>query len=71
VSEILNRLGDGHSWAAVAHGEVEMLVRHIQELQVWKTGGSPRVPDQVTATFAKGALLPKLIAALENAAAKP
>lgn len=71
VSEILNRLVDGHSWAAVAHGEVEMLVRQIQELQVWKTGGAPQIPVQVTATFSKGALLPQLIAALENAAAKP
>jgi len=70
VSEILDRLGDGHSWAAVAHGEVEMLVRHIQELQVWKTGGAPQIPVQVTSTFAKGALLPQLIDALENAAGK-
>ena len=70
VSEILDRLGDGHSWAAVAHGEVDLLVCRIRELQVWKTGGSPRVPDQVTATFAKDALLPQLVAALENAAAK-
>jgi hypothetical protein len=71
VSEILERLGDGHPWAAVAHGEVEMLVRHIRELQVWKTGGLRPVPDKITATFAKGALLPQLIDALENAAAKP
>jgi glycosyltransferase involved in cell wall biosynthesis len=71
VSEVLDRLGDGHPWAAVAHGEVELLVRHIQELQVWKTGGLPKIPVQVTATFAKDALLPQLVAALENAAAKP
>jgi glycosyltransferase involved in cell wall biosynthesis len=70
VSEILDRLGDGHSWATVSHGEVEMLVRRIQDLRAQKTSGSPRVPVQVTATFAKGALLPQLIAALENAAAK-
>lgn len=71
LSEILDRLGDGHPWAAVAHGEVELLVRHIQELQVWKTGGSRTVLDEVAATFAKDALLPQLIAVLENAAAKP
>lgn len=70
VSEILDRLGDGHSWATVSHGEVEMLVRRIQDLRAQKTSGSPRVPVQVTATFAKGALLPQLIVALENAAAK-
>ena len=68
VTEILDRLGDGHPWAAVAHGEVEMLVRRIQELQAQTTSGSRPVPDQVTATFAKDALLPQLIAVLENAA---
>jgi glycosyltransferase involved in cell wall biosynthesis len=71
VSEILDRLGDRHPWAAVAHGEVEMLVRRIRELQAQKVSGSPPVPVQVTATFAKDALLPQLIVALENAAAKP
>jgi hypothetical protein len=58
VSEILDCLGDGHPWAAVAHGEVEMLVRHIRELQAQTTGGSRPDPDQVAATFAKGILLP-------------
>ena len=71
VSEILDRLGDRHPWAAVLHGEVEMLVRRIRELQAQTTGGSRPVPVQVTATFAKDALLPQLIAALENAVAKP
>ena len=36
VSEILDRLGDGHPWAAVSHGEVEMLVRRIQDLRAQK-----------------------------------
>jgi glycosyltransferase involved in cell wall biosynthesis len=71
VSEILDRLGDEHPWAAVSHGEVEMLVRRIRELRAQTTGGSRPVPVQVAATFAKGALLPQLIDALENAAAKP
>jgi glycosyltransferase involved in cell wall biosynthesis len=71
VLEILDRLDDGHPWAAVSHGEVEILVRRIREMQEQTTGGSRPVPDQVTVSFAKGTLLPQLIAVLENAAAKP
>ena len=71
VTEILNHPGAGHPWAAVAHGEAELLARRIRELQSQKTGGPPAIPVHVTATYAQDALLPRLIAVLENAAAKP
>jgi len=66
VTEILERLGDGHSWSAVAHGEAEMLARHIHELRAGRAGDSRQCPAQITATFSKDAVLPQMIAALEK-----
>ena len=65
VTEILDRLGTGHSPLVVAHGEAEILVRRVRDLQAQRTVDR-QCPAQVTAAFAKGGLLSQLIAALEN-----
>ena len=66
VTEILDHLGGGHSWCAVAHGEAEVLTRRILELQAGRAGDVRQCPAQITAAFSKDVVLPQLIAALEN-----
>ena len=66
VPEILDRLGGGHSWCAVAHGEAGGLIRRIQDLQKRRAGDSRQCPAQITAIFSKAVVLPQLIATLEN-----
>jgi colanic acid biosynthesis glycosyl transferase WcaI len=66
VTEILDRLGNGYPWAVVSHGEAEVLTRQIQDLQARRTGEPRQCPAQITAAFSKDALLPQLIAVLEN-----
>ncbi len=67
VPEIMDQLGGKYPFACAEHGEAEVLARHIQSfLRQDATSGTRRLTDECTAAFAKGALLPKLIAGLED-----
>jgi len=66
VTEILDEVGPEYPTLQVAHGAAEALARQIQTLRQ-KVANIPRsIPTQATIAFAKGALLPKMIALLEN-----
>jgi len=66
VTEILDRPGYEHPSIQVAHGEADTLADQIQNLRQKAADGRHPLPTEVTATFSKGVLLPKLIAALEQ-----
>ena len=69
VTEILNQPGQGHPWCSVRHGEGDLLAEQIQKLR--HSQSARQFPTQLTAQFSKGALLPKMIARLENAKKTP
>jgi glycosyltransferase involved in cell wall biosynthesis len=64
VTEILDRLGEGHPWCSVRHGEGEVLVERIQQLRLRPV--ERKCPAIITAMFAKDVLLPRMIAGLER-----
>ena len=66
VTEILDRLGAGHPWCSVRHGEGEILAERIRQLRL-RSAERP-CPATITATFAKDVLLPRMIAGLEKPA---
>jgi len=68
VTEILERPGVTHPWCSVRHGEDDILAERIQQLR--RHSGERACPTTITAEFAKAVLLPRMIAGLEQAAAK-
>jgi glycosyltransferase involved in cell wall biosynthesis len=66
VTEILDRLGAGHPWCSVRHGEGEILAERIRQLRL-RSAERP-CPANITAMFAKDVLLPRMIAGLEKPA---
>lgn len=66
VTEILADLGPRYPWAGVEHGEAEALTRHNQDLSLRAMGSHRQLPEEITATFAKDMLLPKLMAGIEK-----
>ncbi len=66
VSEILAQLGAESPWCAAPHGAGDTLAEQIQQLR--QRPAQRQGAAAVTATFAKAALLPRLVAALETMA---
>ena len=64
VTEILDGPGAGHPWCSVRHGEGEILAERIRQLRL-RSAERP-CPPNITATFAKDVLLPRMIAGLEK-----
>lgn len=66
VTEILDELGPEHPTIRVAHGAADDLARQIQGLRQKMTNNPQSIPSPAAIAFAKGALLPKMVALLEN-----
>ena len=66
VTEILDTLAEAHPRVRVQHGEAEALARQIQELRRGTTGDRRSLPAEIVAGFSKDAVLPEMIAAIEN-----
>jgi len=67
LSEILESANGAVRFALVKHGDVDGLVQQIQRLRQESQHSQRQVPVQLCARFSKEALLPKLIADLEQA----
>ena len=65
VTDILDQTGHGHPWCSAPHGEHELLAERLQQLRLQSP--ERRCPTELTEPFAKAALLPRMIAGLENA----
>lgn len=66
VTEILKGLPPGHPWVSVRHGAAEDLARQIQQLRVERAGVSVQPLTVGIARYSRAALLPQLVAILEN-----
>jgi len=64
VTEILDRLEEGHPWRSVRHGEGNILAESIRQLR--ERPAERQQPTRITATFAKDVLLPQMIAGIEK-----
>jgi glycosyltransferase involved in cell wall biosynthesis len=67
VTEILDAAGENHLCARVRPGEVNLLIRHIRDLQQRPMDKRRQSSGTATAPFQRKFLLPKLVATLENA----
>jgi hypothetical protein len=67
LSELLDGIDPEYPCAAVDHGEVDLVVRHIESFRRQSSLSRRQTPAQVCSLFSKEALLPKLIAELESA----
>jgi len=66
LSEIAQELGPDYPWALARHGEVDAVVKRIREFRSRGPLRARAAPAGVCASFAQGAILPRLIAVLEN-----
>ena len=66
VTKILDELGPEYPTIQVAHAAAEELARQIQSLRQKLTDYPRSIPSHATAVFAKDALLPQMIALLEQ-----
>ena len=71
VTEILENLQPQHPWIGVRHGAADELARQIQQLRRTTTGQERRALAEVTERYSAATLLPRLVAVLEQNAAKP
>ncbi len=71
VTEILENLQPQHPWIGVRHGAADELARQIQQLRRTTTGQERRSLAEVTERYSAATLLPRLVAVLEQNAAKP
>jgi glycosyltransferase involved in cell wall biosynthesis len=67
VTEILDGAGGNYLSVCVRHGEVDLLVQHIQDLRQRMKAGRQQLSGAVTGPFRQDVLLPKLAEELENA----
>jgi len=66
ISEVLGQI-DGHAqWRAAAHGQADLVIRHILEIKQSMPRGARAQPAPVLEAFSKNTLLPQLIAVLES-----
>ena len=68
VTEIMAGL-PGHPWIRVSHGAPEDLARQIQQLRPATIGRERRMMVEVSMRYSRAALLPQLVAVLENGSA--
>jgi len=66
VTEVLNSIGENHSWKCVRHGEVSLLIHQIQDLQQKSIADRHQLSEMANAPFQKDILLAKLIGTLER-----
>jgi colanic acid biosynthesis glycosyl transferase WcaI len=66
LTEILNGLGQHHPWGLCQHGDVKKASEQIQQLLHLARKGPRQVPVEMSATFSKSTLLPRMIAELER-----
>jgi len=68
LSEMLDKLNGQTACAAAAHGEVENILRSIQNIRRQSESGRTQrqVPPLLQSSFCKDAVLPKLLAELES-----
>ena len=66
LSELLDGIDHGYPCAAVAHGEVDLVVRQIESVRRQPSLSSRSSPVRARMLFSKEVLLPKLIAELES-----
>ena len=67
LSELLDGIDHEYPCAAVAHGEVDQVVRQIESVRRQPSLSSRSSPVRARMLFSKEVLLPKLIAELESA----
>jgi glycosyltransferase involved in cell wall biosynthesis len=67
LSELLDGIDHGYPCAAVAHGEVDLVVRQIESVRRQSSLSSRQAPVRARMLFSKEVLLPKIIAELESA----
>ena len=66
LSEVFEGLDGQYLRASAAHGEVENVLRAIQDIREQTGRTQRRVPPQLQTLFSKDAMLPKLLAELES-----
>lgn len=66
VTEILEGLQPRHPWIGVRHGAADNLARQIRELRAATSGAAAPVPTAGIMRYARGTLLPQLVAVLEK-----
>jgi glycosyltransferase involved in cell wall biosynthesis len=71
VTEILDRPGQNHPWAACPMGEPARVVGEIQRLMNGSPGTSRRIPAQLAAEFSMDAILPQMLDLLEHVGQSP
>ena len=67
LSELLDGIDHEYPCAAVAHGEVDLVVRQIESVRRQSSLNSRQSPVRARMLFSKEVLLPKIIAELESA----
>ena len=66
MTEILDELGPEYPKIQVTHGAAEELARQLQSLRLNVADSTRFIPNHAKTTFAKGALLPQMMALLEQ-----
>jgi glycosyltransferase involved in cell wall biosynthesis len=66
LSEMLDELDHEHPCAAVAHGEVDRVIREIERLRRDSRSTSRLTPTRVRSLFSQEVLLPRLVEELES-----
>jgi glycosyltransferase involved in cell wall biosynthesis len=66
VTEILAAVGENYLWSCVRHGEADLLIRKIQDLQQKPMSVHRQLSGTASGPFQENVLLPKLVGALEN-----
>ncbi len=66
LSDMLDLLNGQHVCASAAHGEVEVVLKSIEQIRRQASRTPRRVPPPMRSLFSKGVVLPNLLAELES-----